>query len=373
MNDVMGIIFSDDKTCTIDKLSNVRSLSALPFGGRYRIIDFMLSSFANSQVHNVGVTTQYKYHSLMDHISSGRPWDLERKTQGLFLLPPNLMKEISITGDRNNINILKGVESYVEHSRQKYVILAEASLICNIDFKELYHFHVDSGADVSIMYFRDVDNTIGYRGLDEVEVDDEGNVVDIFTSPRMNRSQYKFMKIIMMSKELMSELVDEAYAHKKVCNVIDYIGEKLNTLNVKGMEYRHYVRLIHDVHTYFNCNMEMLDHDIREEVFRGKNKIMTKVNDNSPTRHMPGSECVNSLIANGCRLSGRVENSILFRNVVVEEGATVKNSIIMQDSVIGKGSVVQNVIIDKDCVLGEKKHLIGQPNYPFVIAKGETV
>jgi len=376
MNNVMAIVFPDNKASKMDKLTEVRSLSAVPFGGRYRIIDFTLSNLANSGITNVGVATQYKYHSLLDHILSGRPWDLDRKTQGLYVLPPNLVKEVNLAGERNNVSVLKGIESYIEHCSQEYVIIVDACTICNINFKDLYHFHMDSGADVSLMYFRrenDETSMFSQHCTDEYEIDETGRVTDIFAEPRMTYTPNKGIKVMMLKKELMSRLVDNAYSHKKACNLIDMISENIDNLKVMGMEYTGYVRVIDDVNSYYKTSMELLEADTRKRLFRSDRRIMTKVRDNSPTRHFPGSKCSNSLIANGCEIAGHVENSILFRNVVVEEGATVVDSIIMQDTVIRKNTTVRNVIIDKDCKIGENKTLIGQPNYPFVISKGEKI
>lgn len=376
MNNVMAIVFPDDRSSKMDKLTEVRALSAVPFGGRYRIIDFTLSNLANSGITNVGVATQYKYHSLLDHILSGRPWDLDRKTQGVYVLPPNLVKEVNLVGERNNINVLKGIESYIEHSSQEYVIVIDACSVCNIDFKELYHFHVDNDADVSLMYFKRSDeetSMFSQHCTDEYEIDESGRITDIFTDPRTTYTHNKGMRVAMLKKDLMTRLVDNAYSHKKVCNLIDMISENIDNLKVVGMEYKGYVRLIDDVNSYYRTNMELLEADTRKRLFRSDRRIMTKVRDNSPTRHFPNSKCINSLIANGCEIAGHVENSVLFRNVVVEEGATVVDSIVMQDTVICKNSTVRNVIIDKDCKIGENKTLIGQPNYPFVVSKGEKI
>lgn len=373
MNNVMAVVFTEDRSYKLDRLNDVRALSAIPFGGRYRIIDFTLSNLVNSGVTNVGVTTQYKYHSLIDHLMTGKPWDLSRKNYGMFVLPPNLMKEIDLSGIRNNTNVLKGIESYINHSEQEYVFIIEANSICNINLKDLYNFHLDNEADVSIVYYKEKTLERKQQLIDEIEIDKNGNVKDIYIRPKINKSINSCLGIYLMKKTLLQELVEEQVTHNRTSNVIDVIVENLDKLKVMGYEFKGYAKRITDVNTYYESNMDLLNYEIRKELFLKSSKIMTKVKDNVPTIHHKGCKCSNSLIANGCNIKGEVKNSILFRGVTIEEGARVENCIIMQDTYVGKNAVLEHVIMDKDCVISEDRMLVGQPQYPFVIGKGENI
>jgi len=210
MRDTMGIIVTNDDQ--ISPITEKRAVSALPIAGRYRIIDFVLSGMTNAGITNVGVVTKSNYLSLMDHIKSGKPWDLDRKKQGLNILPPNLAKAYygALSG---NIDMLHGVRDYIRKSDQTYVILSMGDYIYNIDFDDICKKHVESQADVTIVY-KDM------TGCEEKELsrftlldmDDAGRVTDIEVKPYYPKTYYAGMDIYIMEKALLESIIDECSA-----------------------------------------------------------------------------------------------------------------------------------------------------------------
>lgn len=371
MRDTMGIIVTNDEK--IPPITDRRAVAALPVAGRYRVIDFVLSAMANAGITNVGMVTKSNYLSLMDHVKSGKPWDLARKKQGLNVLPPNLDKEYygRLSG---NIDLLAGVRDYIRRSDQTYVILSIGDYVYNLDFDEICKAHVESQADVTIVY-KDM------TGADEkelsrftlIDLDENSRVTDIEVKPYYPKTAYAGVDMYVMEKALLESIIDECSARGDHDFVRDSLAKKIEGLNIYGYKIEGFCDKIDSLKAYYRTNMEFLKQDVRNEIFHSERPVYTKTKDQSPTKYGEEASVKNCFISDGCMIEGRVENSVLSRGVKVAKGAVVRNCIIMQDSVIESGVTLDHVVFDKEVHITEGRRLIGQMSYPLAIEKGTVI
>lgn len=368
MKNVMGIILSGGRNIKLKELSTPRASPAIPVGGKYRAIDFVLSNMVNSGITNVGVITQYSFRSLMDHLGSGKEWDLDRKTDGLFVFPPFLSDESSGwykgTADSmyNNLTFLK-------RSNEEYVIISQGNCVYTTTFDDMLRAHKETDADITIAY-RNMDDVpveeLSSMGI--IQVDSSQRVIDFQEKPLHPNSLNGSLGIYLIKRELLISLLEESVAHGYYDFVLDILIKMLHKLRIYGYKYDGYWRSISSVQMYYKCNMELLDPEISKELL-GAAKIFTKVKDEAPAKYNEEAEVKNSIIADGCIIEGTVENSVLFRGVTVKKGAVVKDSIIMQGSVIEENSSLDYAILDKNVILSKNRSLKGEESWPIIIGK----
>ena len=369
MRDAMGIIFADNTEIRLNELTETRSVSALPFGGRYRLIDFILSGMVNSGIINVGVTTQINYSSLMDHLGSGAPWDLNRKQYGLFMLPPYIRGGAGNAISAGNVDQLYGVLTFLRRSRQEVVVLASGNIVCNMTFNEAIEKHIENEADVTVIYHDcgEYDEQLSRSTV--YEIDKSGRVTGIEHAPRCPKTTLAGMEMFIVDRLRLIRMIEEAYAGGSHDFIRDILLTKLNRLNIYGYEYKGYVGRVDSIKSYYAVSMAMLDEKIRKAIFGAEQLIYTKVKDQVPTKYGSEASVSDSLIADGCVINGTVENSIIFRGVHIGKGTVIKNSIVMQNSVVEENCDIENVVIDKECTLRPSKRLVGQPSYPVILQK----
>lgn len=373
-NNTLGLIFSENPEANLGVLMNSRALAAVPVGGRYRIIDFMLSNMVNSGIANVGITTGHRHQSLNDHLGSGKAWDMARKENGLFILPPpeNTDSNMRLAGGIDNIN---SAMSYLRRSHQEYVLISDCNTICNINFEEVIEYHMENDADITVIYTA-VDQ-LSTKELGRhimLDVDENGLVTDMQIYPKRQKSIFSYMHMMYIKKDLLMDLVDDCLAHDEHSLSKDILLKSLKSRKIYGYEFKGYKKKIDSIKSFFEFNLELLEPEVRHELFgNDENSIYTKVKDSVPTRYGKNAEVVNSFIADGCYIDGDVENCIIFRGVKVGKGSKVKNAVIMQNSQIMENCTVENAIFDKEVILRENKKMIGQETYPLMIGKRTVV
>lgn len=374
-NNTLGLIFSENAEVNLGELMRVRSLAAVPVGGRYRIIDFMLSNMVNSGIVNVGVTSGFKNRSLVDHVGSGRAWDMARKQTGLFILPPPETMDI---GGRvaGGIDYLNGAMSFLHRSRQEYIVIADCNTICNIDYEKVMEFHFEKEADITVVYTEAPNLTA--RELEKhilFDVEEDGRVTDIQIYPKRQKSDCSYMHMFFMKKSLFIEMIEDCMAHDEHTISKNILLANVNKRRIFGYKFEGYKKKIDSIKAFYEFNLELLKPEVRAELFgkeSGKS-IYTKIKDSVPTKYGRSAEVKNSFIADGCEIEGTVENCIVFRGVKIGKGAVVKNSIIMQKSEIMDNCNVENAIFDKEVILRNGKNMVGESTYPLVVGKRTVV
>lgn len=363
---VINLIHEPDE---LEALTAGRCLATVPFGARYRLIDFTLSSMVNSGISKVAVFTHTKYRSLMDHLGSGRHWDLHHRQNGLFVLPP-------VADDMSDLR--KGdLYQFFQHrdyflrSQAEYVVVARSHMLCNIDFKAVLADHIASGADITVVCSKEGEGQLGKAR--KVKLDESGRVVAMQDHYGRLKSDLISMEMYVMKKELLLELVETSLAEGQDHLVRHAIMLQLDRLHVRGYVYDGYLGVINTVASYYANSMNLLNPSVWRELFFTPGPIYTKVKDEPPAAYMEGAKTVNSLIANGCVIEGTVINSILFRGVHVNKGAVIRNSIIMQNGEIGIGSSVDHVILDKEVHIEAGRDIRGVHDSPFIAIKRKVI
>lgn len=378
MNDVMGIVYTTKDDLTLRELTSQRAVAAIPVAGRYRIIDFTLSNLVNSGVRNVGIIAQRNYHSLMDHIGSGKEWDLHTRNNGLFILPPFLTRENG--GEYSGmVEALRANFDYLRRSQQKYAIVTNSDAIMNTSYEPMIKKHIDSGADITLMYRKvtptDLDVSHSSKNSHSfIDVDADGIVRDMEVNPNAASYDNLYTEVMIVKRTLLIHLIDQAMSHGAKSMSQDVLRPYINSGALKIMAYRMegYYRRIETIKSYFNFNLDLLNYDVRKELF-GTKPVYTKTRDDVPAIFREGAQVKNSLVADGCVIEGTVENCILFRGVRVARGANLKNCIIMQDSYIEEFVELENVILDKSVTVRSHGRMVGQRQYPIVIGKNVTL
>lgn len=368
---MMGIIFSDIYNEYLGELTKNRTLASLPFGGRYRIIDFPLSNMVNSGITKVGVITKSNYQSLMDHLSNGEDWDLSHKNGGIYILPPFGAGQSQVY--KGKIEALWGAISFLKHSTEEYIVLSDTYVVNNIDYREVLKYHIENEADIT-MIVRDEELTDKQESKDTVvKVDEDGRVNNVM----LNYSRVGKVKVglgtFILRRESLLNLIYEAMSYNQVNFERDIIQRKYKELKIYAYDFEGEVLSIDNVSNYYKANMQMLDKKVRSEIFRADRPIFTKVKDEVPTLYGDHGTIKNCFIADGCVVDGTVENSILFRGVKIEKGAVVKNCILMQDTDVGEDAQMNCVITDKEVKITQGKSLVGAADYPVIINKGTIV
>ncbi len=370
MRDVMGVINIDSMDEPLEELTGTRCIASVPFGGRYRLVDFVLSSMSNSGVHNVGVFTLNKYRSLMDHLEDGKSWDLNKKEEGLFILPPNNYPLVNYRGDLHNFY---DHLDYFYRSRQKQAIVSAGNIICNINFSGLVNFHRENSAHITIFY-KELQGAGEFEHCRKLKTAKGGRVLQIEEEPgTMEDSDRVMIEIYLMEKALLVELIENSTGNGSCSLLRDGIIKNIGDLRVYGFPHHGYLSVINSVEQYYRHSMELLNTKIYEELFFKHGLVYTKVKDEPPVKYLEGASVSNSLLANGCLIEGDIQNSILFRGVNIHRGARVKDSIIMQKCEIGENAVIENAILDKESHVSGGRTVKGQKNNPVIIPKRKSV
>lgn len=372
----LGIIFPNSYDSLVPELVNVRLMASIPFASRYRLIDFILSSMAHCDINNVSIMVNNNYHSLMDHLDSGREWDLVRKNGGLHIFPPFAEKGAKPYVGR--VGALASILDFLKDQKEKYVAMTDTNVIVNFDFKAMLKAHIESGADVTVAYNEQPlpESAIQYQSNDKgyyytLDIKD-GRVTRIYVNSKETGIKNFSMNIYIIERQLLIDLITEASIHGQEYFERDVLLPQVNKLNIQAYKYDKYVARISDMKSYFDENMRLLDDYNLDALFSGS-PIYTKIRDDTPTRYISGAKVQNVMAADGCIIEGEVENSILFRGVKVAKGAKVRNCVLMQSTEIEAGANVEYLITDKNVTISSGKEMKGTDTFPIYIGKFQVV
>ena len=370
----LGVIFPNSYDALVPELVNVRLMASIPFASRYRMIDFVLSSMSNCDIDNISILVNNNYHSLMDHLGSGREWDLVRKNGGLHIFPPFAEKESKPFVGR--VGGLATILDFLREQKEKYVVMADAHIAVNFDFNAMIDAHIASGADITVAYneleLPEYFQKSNDKGFYYTYTIDNGRVTKMYINPRETGVQNFGMNIYVIDRELLIDLVNTAFVRGQEYFERDILAPQLAKLNVQAYKFEGYLARISGMKSYFDENMKLLD-DYNLDGLFSRAPIYTKIRDDNPSRYINGAKATNVMVADGCIIEGEIENSILFRGVKVAKGAKVKNCILMQDTVIEAGANIEYLITDKNVTITAGKEMKGTDTFPFYIAKGHTV
>jgi glucose-1-phosphate adenylyltransferase len=330
---LLGVIDATTYHNDLEELLLHRSLGALPFAGRYRLIDFVLSNMVNSGIRSVAIFPKMTYRSLMDHLGSGKNWDLNRKKDGLFFFPSPI-----IDHDHNKIGSFEHFAANLDffyRSTQEYSIIANSYTVFNMNFTPLLEWHIDSGCDITEIYHQDGSS----------------------------------MEMYLVKTSLLIKLIESRNETGYTC-MKDVVLDLGNLYSICRYEYTGYKQMIKSIEDYYSTSLNLLNSDVWKQLFLKEQPIITKVKDEPPTRYLKGSSVNNAMIANGCLIQGTVENSIISRGVKIGKGVVIKNSIIMQKCQIEDNCYLDSVILDKDVKVEANTVLTGTASAPFVVRKG---
>lgn len=376
MKNTLGIIIGFDGNNDLRELSEHRPVASVPFGGRYRVIDFMMSNLVNSGCYQVAVLMRDKYQSLLDHLGSGKDWDLSRKRGGMFLLPPNAFAPKSsplVTENyRTSLEALGSISDMLNKNKSEHVLICSADIVANIPLDEVMKEHKKSEADVTIVCTKNPEGGAFDMFLD---LSPRHEVEDIRNGDNMGgKCKYKSMGIYIMKRKYLQSLLSDCVTH----NLRSFERDAMQHVfkrgdKVHGYVFDKYSAKIENVKGYFSASMDMLDKDIRDQVFLKNRPILTKIYDEAPTYYGEDAEVSDSLIADGSRIEGTVENSIIFRGCTIAKDAVVKDSIVLPNSSIGEGVELSYVVTDKGVTVRENRKMMGSATYPVAIAKNATI
>ena len=379
MRTVAGLIFSNIHDRSVPELTQRRTMGSVPFGGRYRLIDFTLSNMVNANIYKIGIITHYNYQSLMDHVESGKDWDLNRSSGGIKFLPPFITAYDSTTTSlqpySSRLEALMGAYHFIDGCSEEYLVLSDCDIVCNIDLTDVLNHHIDSNADITIvtksLYLTEAEA----QNSTIVETDPSGRITNLVHNPiGVSGNVDQCLNIFVLKRDLLRNLLLDSMARGYKSFTRDVIAKGKDSMKFVKYNYTGYFAAINSLEGYYISNMDLLRPQVRQCIFDVKNRpIFTKVKNSCPTKYIGNTKVSNSLIADGCVIEGTVENSVIFRGVHIGKNTVVKDSIIMGGSTIGEDVTLNCVIADRYAVVKNGRYLSGHKTHPYLITKGVVI
>jgi len=370
---MVGLCLSDPHPDRAGDGSSIRTISAARFAGRYRLVDFMLSNMVNSKVYTIGMILNSQYQSLISHIGMGKEWDLARKSGGVYFFPPYF------ADDRRSVNSeldgpLQRAAEYLTEIKAEYVILADSSVVYNMDYRKAYESHIKTGADVTAIYTKkkittgERENTVAFTISEDNRVTGVG-----LAQPNADSINASLGAYIMHKRQFI-----QMTAGEKNCGMLRFsrvlLNEALDRLCVNAYEFKGYSAHICSVETFFHYNLDILDINNRNSLFDFEGRqIFTNRRDSLPAKYGKNADIKNSIVSDGCQIDGTVINSTICRNVKIATGAVIKNCVLQDDTVVEKNASLDCIITDNSVVISEGRTMMGYPTYPVHIERGRVI
>lgn len=371
MKNVHAIVYAYHSFPELRELGTLRTGASLPFCGRYRLIDIALSCLQNAGIHDVGVIMQRGYQSLMDHLGAGKTWDMARKVGGMSMLPPYGLPDSHKGYYEGTMEALQAIQSYLaDLVKADYILVTRGDLLANVDMEAVVAKHLEGDADITCVVSPDVTNYIHHR----VELDEQGYVTELLSRQTTGDRGYAMLETYVIGRKKLLEMIEwcaegsRLHFHKDALTHFLAEGWKVGTVI-----HEDYARHITCVDDYYQANMDMLDPELRAQVFPAERPVSTRERSDVSTYYAAGSKVRNSLVADGCVIEGEVENCIIFGGAKVGADSVLKNCIVMHDTVIGENVKLDCVISDKNVRISPYTTLKGNRRLPLVIPKGSKI
>ncbi|MCI8370266.1 MAG: glucose-1-phosphate adenylyltransferase subunit GlgD [Clostridia bacterium] len=368
MASTVGIVFSSMNEENVPELTKVRSMGSIPIGGRYRLVDFALSNMVNSGITTVGMITKNNYQSLMDHLGSGKYWDLSRKEGGLILLPPYSGETETLY--KNRLEAVKGATAFLKKCKEDFVVLADSDAVYKLDYSKVIDYHISKNADITLVYHEH--EAVKSHYYITLNTADDGRVSGVEINPVTNGVKKNYINVMVARTSFLLRLIQDAIQLGHTSFGRDILSPGVSTLNLYAYKLEGYYSSITSLPKYFSTNFDLLEKSVRSEIF-GDRAVYTKVNDSAPAKFAETAKVKNSLISDGCVIEGTVENCILFRGVKIGRGSVVKNCIIMTDNIVGENCNLAYVVSDKNSVIRDNRLLAGCEIQPYFINKSSLI
>ncbi len=377
---IAGLILSNLNRGKLPEMTRRRILSSVPFGCRYRLIDFPLSNMVNAGITNIGIATDFNYKSLLDHLGTGKDWDLARRSGGIRMLPPMVSGYNPYTSHQTTINsrltAMLATLDFVRNCQEEVIVLCDGNVICNMDLCKLVDEHLSNKADITFVAQK-MNVTEGMLDQDDVlvESDGSGNLTAYAHALPTDLGERNVMiNVLVMKTAFMRDMLENAAAHGATSFDTDVLRPNLGRWKLHVSYFEGWCAQINSMDSYFKRSMQLLHPEVRADLFQQDGfPILTKVRNSAPTKYMPDCKVSGSLIADGCVIEGTVENSIIFRGVHVGRGTVVRNSVLMQNTYVGDNVTLNAVVTDKNVTINDGRTLSGHETMPFYIDKGTRV
>ncbi|MGM9922817.1 MAG: glucose-1-phosphate adenylyltransferase subunit GlgD [Bacillus sp. (in: firmicutes)] len=369
----LGIIFTNIRDKNVSEITKERIMASVPFAGRYRLIDFVLSNMTNSGIIKAGVVTRHNQQNLLDHLGTGKAWDLARNRGGIRVLQPYCEEFQAFHMKDNRVKTLKGIMGYLDKADEDYIVMSDCDIICNISYADILRKHCNSDADITVVYQRNEEDAEWQGKRTVLEFDEQGRIIHTKRTSSTKKGDALYLSTMVVRKDFLKRHIERAF-NKGYKSLLKYWIDHTAEFSIRGYEFKEYYAYIDSLESYLNSNLAVLDPNVREALFRKKYcPIYTNVNDSPATMYGKDAVVENSIVADGCVIEGIVTNSVIFRGVKIEKNAVVSNSVVMQDSVIGRNAMLNHIVMDKDVAIGDHRTLCGHETHPFFIEKGSVI
>ena len=371
MYKAFGIVNSSSKNIRVEGLEDYRPIGAFSFLGRYRVIDFPISNLSNSDIDRIQIYVQEKPRTLVSHIGTGRHYNINSKSGRLQILFSDTAKR----NDIYNTDIAAYYENLecIEAMHHEYVVITPDYMVYSADFSTLIEQHIDSGADITLLY-HSVDNAKeAYLNCNILNLNKQRGVLSIEPNHGNAKNRNIFIDTYIMKKDLLVDLIKKARATSSAFTLTDIINELHNDLDVRGISHRGFFASITDFQSYYDANMDLINIKTAQTLFDSEWPIYTRTNDSCPTHYYGTAEIRNSVVSNGCQVEGTIENSILGRGCIIHKGAVIKNSVVLAGAEIGEGVHVENQVVDKLAKILHVKEVVSDPALPGYIKRGDII
>ncbi|MCI5700763.1 MAG: glucose-1-phosphate adenylyltransferase subunit GlgD [Lachnospiraceae bacterium] len=371
MASAFGIVNSSGNHIWVEGLQDHRPIGAFSFLGRYRVIDFPISNLSNSGIDRIQVYVRRKPRSITEHIGTGRHYNINSKRGRIQILFSEDQSENSIY-NTDIAAFMENIES-IEKMHEEYVVITPNYLIFTQDFSKLLDAHIESGADITLLY-HSVDNAKdAFLNSDILNLNKQKGVLSIEKNRGTAKSRNIFLDTYVMKKDLFLQLIKNARNLSSMYTLAQIVNSACDELDIRGVAHRGYFAAITSLQNYYEANMSLIDYKNATALFNEEWPIYTRTNDSAPTQYIEGASVKHSVVSNGCIIEGTVENSIIGRACTIEKGAVVKNSVILPDTKIGKNSHIENFVVDKHTRIVHENQVIGNPEKAGYVTRGDRL